>query len=288
MAIKFFGQYLLDRGRVTREGLVRAVQLQDRANLGFGATALAMKLMREGELMRVRHAQLTEDLRFGEMAERLGFLDRRQVEQVLREQRRTHVRIGEALVRVGALGAEELEQLLEEFRIDQALYLTSDTAIPPGVLHPEVWEFCVDLTAKMLWRVTGVRCRVGECAQVTRLAHRGFAAAIPLAGGVSATFCLAVSDPLRDRIARAILLEQEVGDEPVEVLEDAVMELANIVCGNVAARASQYGKKVEVLPPFALRPEGEGIAVPPGTRGLSFPVRTADGEAAGLALFVKG
>lgn len=269
------------------ELLLKAVDLQDAVNLKFGATALELKFITESELKRVHNAQRIEDLMFGDMAIKLGILNQEQIGQVLKQQQKTHLRIGEALVRVGALSADDLSHLLEEFRIDQALYTTSQTTIPSGVLHPEVWEFCADLSAKMFLRIVGVQCQVGECVLVDRLPGSDFVAGIALAGMVSASYHLAVSDLLRNRIARALLMEDDVSGEPDEVLEDTVLEFANIVCGNVAAKASQYGKSVEILPPFPLRPGREGIEVPLESYGLFFPLHLADGELAELTLFVR-
>jgi len=287
MAVKFFGQYLLDQGAVTTELLLKAVELQDSVNLKFGATAQALNLVTESDVKRIHNAQRVEDALFGDMALKLGILNEEQIGQVLKHQQRSHLRIGEALVQVGALTAGDLPRLLEQFREDQALYTTSHTVIPAGVLHPEVWEFCADLSAKMLLRIVGLQCHVGDCVLVDRLAPGAFVAGVTLAGMVSASYHLAVPDELRNRIARALLLEDDVSGESEEVLEDTVLEFANIVCGNVAAKASQYGKRVEIRPPFALRPGSGGMAVPAECYGLFFPLHLADGGCAELTLFVR-
>jgi len=287
MNIKFFGQYLLDRGAVSVEQLLKAVELQESVNLKFGQTALALKLFSESDLTRIHEAQRSEDLKFGDLAQKLGILDQAQVGQILVQQQRYHLRIGDALVRTGALDAEELPGLLEEFRNSQALYSTSQTEIPRGVLHPEIWEFCADLSAKMFLRVAGVECRVGECSLVERVPAAPLVAAVVLAGSVSATYHLGVSQQVRDRIARALLMADDLEGESLELLEDTVLEFANVVCGNVAAKACQYGKEVEILPPFALKPGSEGVAVPAQSHGLFFPLHLADGGRAELTIFVK-
>jgi len=287
MTIKFFGQYLLDRGAISVELLLKAVDLQESVNLRFGETALALKLITESDLKRILKAQRAEDLMFGDMALQLGILKKEQVEQILMEQQRSRLRIGEALVRVGALTTGELHRLLEEFSMDQGLDSISRTVIPSAVLHPEIWEFCIDLSAKMFMRMVGAQCRVGDCVLVDRLAGSDFVAGIKLTGMVSASYHLTVSEPLRNRIAGALLMDEDVTGEPAELLEDAVLEFVNIICGNVAAKASQYGKTVEILPPFLLRPESDGLPVPAQSYGLFFPLHLPDGERAEVTLFVK-
>lgn len=287
MAVKFFGQFLLERGAVPRDLLLKAIELQDSINLKFGETALAIKLVTENDVKRIHDAQRSEDLMFGDMAVKLGVLSPEQIAQVLEHQQKNHLRIGEALVRLGAFGAEELSRHLEEFRADQALYATAQVVVPSGVSHPEVWEICADLTAKMFVRVVGVQCRVGACVLVDRLPGGVFVGGMELTGDVSACYHLAVSDEVRNRIARAVLMEEDVAGESDEVLDDTVLEYVNIVCGNVAAKAAQRGKGVEILPPFSLRPGAEGIAVPSDSYGLFFPLIMADGERAELTMFVK-
>jgi CheY-specific phosphatase CheX len=287
MAVKFFGQYLLERGAVSTELLLKAIDLQDSINLKLGEAALALKLITEKDVSRIHDAQRGEDLMFGDMAVKLGILSQEQLGQILTHQQKTHLRIGEALVQVKAFGPEDLKRHLADFAADQAKYATAQTVIPAGVAHPEVWEICADLTAKMFMRVVGVQCHVGECALVDTVPGGALVAGIDLGGEVSASFLLGVSTEMRDRIARAVLLELDVSGEPEEVLEDTVLEFVNIVCGNVAAKAAQGAKEVSILPPYARKPGAEGMPVPAASYGLFFPLVMATGERAELTLLVK-
>lgn len=287
MAVKFFGQYLLERGAVSTDLLLKAIELQDSINHKLGETALALKLITEKDVNRIHDAQRGEDLMFGDMAVKLGILSQQQLGQILTHQQKTHLRIGEALVQVGAFSAADLARHLEQFALDQAKYATAETLIPSGVSHPEVWEICADLTVKMFMRVVGVQCQVGECVLVDRVPGDVLLAGIDLGGEVSARYLLGVSGQLRDRIARAVLLELDLTGEPEAVLEDTVLEFVNIVCGNVAAKAAQGAKEVGIQPPFALHPGAEGIPVPADSYGLFFPLVMATGERAELTLLVK-
>ena len=287
MAVKFFGQFLLERGAVTRELLLKAIELQDSINLKFGETALAIKLITEKDVKRIHDAQRSDDLMFGDMALKLGILSQEQIGQILEHQQRTHIRIGEALVQVGAFTEQELPRHLEQFRIDQAKYATAKITIPAGVANPEVWEICADLTSKLFMRMVGVQCHLGDCTLVDRVAGGSLVAGMEMTGAVAGVFHLSVSDEVRDLIARAVLMEEDVADEPIEVLDDTVLEYVNIVCGNVAAKADQRGKGFEILPPFGVRPGAEGIAVPADCQGLLFPLVLATGACAELTLFVK-
>jgi len=65
------------------------------------------------------------------------------------------------------------------------------------------------------------------------------------------------------------------------------MEFVNVVCGNVAAKASQMGKAMEINPPLTIKQSDPGLAVPPGYTGLLFPIHIDNGDTMELMLFIK-
>jgi len=87
---------------------------------------------------------------------------------------------------------------------------------------------------------------------------------------------LSVSASARELIAKAILKSHDVSHEHEDILNDAVMELANIICGNIAAKAAQMGKSVEIAPPMILDGK-KGITVAPRGQGLLLPLYIANG-----------
>jgi CheY-specific phosphatase CheX len=264
-----------------------AIELQDSINLKLGETALAIEMVTQDDVKRIHDAQRGEDLMFGDMAVKLGILNQVQLREILKHQQKNHLRLGEALVRVSAFSDQQLQVYLEDFRTDQSRYKTEQTPIPSGIPTPKVWNICADLSAKMFMRVIGIQCQVGECLLVDRAPGGAVVAGIDLAGDVSARYLLGVSAQLREAIAKALLLEEDVTRESEEVLDDTVLEFVNIICGNVAAKAAQEGTAVDIKPPFALHPGAEGIPVPPDSYGLLFQLATATGDRAEVTLFVR-
>ncbi|MEJ2201287.1 MAG: hypothetical protein P8X63_09800 [Desulfuromonadaceae bacterium] len=149
MAVKFFGQFLLEKGVVGQKALLQAIDLQETTNLKFGATALSMGLLTVEAFERIHDAQRVDDLKFGDMAVKLGILTEEQVKQVLTRQKNNHLYIGEALVRIGALNADELKQYLDEFKTDQAPYVVDKVVIPAGVPQANICEIIADLKNKL-------------------------------------------------------------------------------------------------------------------------------------------
>jgi CheY-specific phosphatase CheX len=144
-----------------------------------------------------------------------------------------------------------------------------------------------DLTYKMITRVAGLTFRPGKCLAVSSVASNFMMAAMDLVGDVEARFIISVSEGIQKAIARAILREESVDGESVEILEDTVMEFANVVCGNVAAKASQMGKVVNINPPVALHPPETGLQVPTDSTALCFPIYVGEGDKMELVLFIK-
>lgn len=273
MPVKFFGQYLMDKGAVTREALLEAMALQDSVNLKFGDMAQSMGLITNKDIDRVHDAQRSQDLQFGDMCLNLGILTRDQMQRVLDRQKSTHLFIGEALVKVKALSESHLARHLEDFKKDQAPYAVEAVVIPTGVQHADLWEIAADLTYKMLGRVANITLRRGACTKIASLKQNDVVISMRLHGPAEARYILSVSGGVRDLIARAILKEADVAKESREVLIDAVMEMTNIICGNIAAKAAQNGQSIEIEPPQVVPGP---LTVPAGGTGLLFPVHVAE------------
>ena len=58
MAVKFFGQFLVEQGAVTSEALLHAIELQDRTNLKLGEMAVAMGYITPNDIERAHSAQI--------------------------------------------------------------------------------------------------------------------------------------------------------------------------------------------------------------------------------------
>lgn len=287
MAVKFFGQFLVEQAVVSRDALLTAIELQDQKNLKLGEMALSMGYISSADIQRAHNAQMSRDMKLGDLLVEMGLLTELQLQDVITRQKNTHLYIGEALVQIGALTVEALQLHLEAFKADQARYATGAIALPVTISNSHIWEMTADLTYKMITRVLDLQFRTGACVQTTAIAPAFMMAAMDLSGDVEARYLLAVSEGLQKVIAKAILGETSVDHEPAEVLEDTVMEFVNVVCGNVAAKASQMGIIMGINPPETLHPAADGLPVPDGCTALSFPIYIQDGDTMELILLIK-
>ncbi|GAM09955.1 bacteriophage N4 adsorption protein B [Geobacter sp. OR-1] len=278
MAVKFFGQFLVEQGAISREALLKAIELQESVNKSIGDIAIEMGLMTQADVEQVNLAQRSEDLRFGDLAVKMGFLTSEALQKALQKQSESHLYIGKAIVMTGGLDAEQIDQYLAAFKADQSLYATDRVLLPSELKHQPLWEMMADLSYKMLTRVARLTFRPVPCEIVKRLEDFHIIAAMDFTGDVRCRYVFSASEEVQTQVAKAILSQEEVSHEPKEVLDDTVMEFINVVCGNIAAKSVQQGIALDILPPELLTSEG-GIDIPAGYTGLNFPICLADGKA---------
>ena len=287
MAVKFFGQFLVEQGIVTSDALLNAINLQDKSNLKLGEMAVSMGLITPTDINRAHNAQMSRDMKLGDLLVEMGFLTLVQLNDIIIRQKNTHLYIGEALVQVGALTSDQLQNHLDAFKADQAQYVSSGIDLPIATANNKIWEMTADLTYKMITRVLDLQFRPGKCTPATVITPNFMLAAMDFSGDVEARYLISVSEGLQKTIAKAILSEESVDTEPLEVLEDTVMEFVNVVCGNVAAKASQMGVIMNINPPVAIHPPERGLPVPDGSTALRFPIHIEDGDTMELMLVIK-
>ena len=287
MAVKFFGQFLVENNLVTREALLQAIDLQEQKNLRFGETAISAGYVTKADIERAHNAQMSKDLKLGDMLVEMGILTLDQMSDIVTRQKNSHLYIGEALVLVGALSSELLQKHLDAFKLDQAQYVPERIELPAGMANSLVWEMAADMTYKMITRVLGLPFRPGKCKAVQTVDANFMMAAMDLAGDVGARYIISVSEEIQKKIAKAILREESVEGETLEILEDTVMEFVNVVCGNIAAKASQMGKVMNINPPVTLHPPATGLPVPSGSIALCFPIHIGETDKMELLLLIK-
>ena len=249
MAVRFFGQYLLENGVIDAKQLLAAISYQEKTNLKFGDTAISLGLLTQEQLASIFALQRTKDLRTGEAALELGFLSQDQIDQVLRAQKNSHVMIGEALVSTGALEKDQLERHLAAFKIDQEPYRVAE-GIPEANDPTGVGRPAVDLALKFLLRLANfnmklIGVRVGALEEPTLPTYT---ARVAFTGDTEGEIALRASTSICARIASAMLGEP-VSPENTSTVLDATSEFLNVVGGNLSAAVARAGKKLELAAP---------------------------------------
>jgi CheY-specific phosphatase CheX len=281
MGIQFFGEFLIDRWVITRGQLLEALELQEYRNTKFGELAVQNGLLSKEQVQQVNEGQRSQDMRFGDLAMQMGLLDENQVRQVLTMQKNNYLYLGESLLELGHVTDDILERELAIFEEEQARFAQEIVPVPEGVLGADLVAACADLTRKLMLRVVGLMIKLGDATLVpgapgeeeVRREDFHLIVSLPLISDVPVRYVLAASSSVSVAIASKIIGE-DATRETEEMVEDAVGEFCNIVCGNVAARMAQKGVEVEIGPPETHTgfPEPEE-----GRLVVRYPIKVADG-----------
>lgn len=287
MAVKFFGQYLVEQGIVTVDALLEAICLQKQKQLKLGEVAVEMDMITAADIERVHNAQTFSNMRFGDLLVEMGLLTSAQLEEVVCRQKSTHLYIGDALIQIGALKDISLQRHLESFKAYETGYTSTGIEIPIKTGNDRIWEMTLELIYKIGATVLGLEFRPGKCLPVTVVEPNFILVNIDLSGDLNANFIISISETLQKSIAKAMLAEDCVDDEPAEILEDTVMEFVNIVCGNMAVKTAQMGVIIDISPPTIIHSPTTGMPIPDGYSALSFMMHIEDGDAMELILLIK-
>jgi hypothetical protein len=119
MSAKFFGQYLLEKGRISSQQLVDGLEYQKSISSPMGALALEHGLLTADQVKMILGRQLKNEKRFGELAVSLGLLAHAQVDELLQAQSSHKLLLGEALMVKGYISVETLERELREYKREE-------------------------------------------------------------------------------------------------------------------------------------------------------------------------
>ena len=285
MAVKFFGQYLIEQKIITRSDLLRALDLQKKVNLRFGDLVIEMGMATEEQVVMIHRAQRHEDLRFGELAVKMGFLKPEQVEQALQNQRKSYLFVGEALVKLGSLTPDELEFFLEQYNQEQNFKSGQEIEIPVGFPQQQLWEILVDMHCKMLTRVAGLPFRLGVGRLTDHSPSRTLTVDAGFSGAGNARLLITLSGKIRNLLAHKVLNARADVSYPSKILDEALIQFVNLICDNAVRKASLYGYEM-IMVPAQLR-QSEEFQRGEDEIGLLFPIFLPEGDLMDLTLFVR-
>jgi CheY-specific phosphatase CheX len=250
VGIKFFGQYLLEKGMITAEQLLEASSYQESKNLRFGEYARSRGYLTDRDIRRIQEEQRHTDMLFGELAVRLGILTPEAAEEILTRQKNDHLYIGEALVEKNFISREALDVELSLFREDQKDYAPGVISVPSGVRDPQAVRDAVDLTKKMFLRVARLEVKVGDGFMSMDEPGKNFASvSVRISGKGGMEYALSTSREVSAAIYAGLLGEAGASESDEELVVDSVKEFCNITCGNILARMAQRGHSAELHPP---------------------------------------
>ncbi len=248
-AVRFFGQFLVDHGHVSRDALEAAVAFQQSVNVPLGALGLAKGWLSERQVLLVHAEQRRTDRRFGEIAVQRGFLSRAQLDDLLREQAEARMLLGEALVHQGVIARDALDRALADYQREQARAAERVRQELAGAPEPALATLAADVTCRVLLRVAKVAAKCTGVVDEAELFGRERVLWQDVRGPRPFCYVLPVDDvELLDLVAGMVAGEEAGEPRPTEVddlARELAAELLGAIVGQLAANLSAGGEKVE-------------------------------------------
>lgn len=230
MAVKFLGQFLLERGAITSEQLQAATAAQRACNLLLGELAVREGLLTAAQAQRIHQRQRSDERRFGDIALELGLLDPAQLEALLARQKATRRLLGEVLVEQGALDPARLQAELAAHHADQD---AASRALAMGVAEHALAEFgngVIALCGRLFPRLLDSQCQAAGLLDAAALDAYPYVAHVQLEGEPTLCVGLACGHDTLHAMARAFLrIGPDRGGDALA--RDGLGEVASVLAG---------------------------------------------------------
>ncbi|GEM_PF-575788 len=249
MGVRFFGQFLLEKHRITKEQLLSAITFQKNINISLETLLIEKGLLTGQDIMKVKNVQkrnLDKDLPAIILEEK--FLTKEQLDAVMEEQKKSRIYIGEALVKVGALTMEELDQELKAYKEAESKEEWEITKGLEKVKNQIIVKSFIDYTIKIFQKIMGETVKVRSCVPAAKtFTLQDYTIEQKAKGNLEICFILNLSQTVLLSVASVMYNKQiiEVNDQ----VADAVKEFLNIIDGNSCAKLSSVGLNFTTLPP---------------------------------------
>lgn len=129
MFSQLFGNYLVDRGAISREDYREVMEKQLDARVKLGTIAVAESLLTQEQAEMLNRLQLQFDRRFGDLAVERGLLTQEQVEQLLKKQGNPYLQFLQVLLESGKVTASQVDAHLGTFQREKGFSDADMTAL---------------------------------------------------------------------------------------------------------------------------------------------------------------
>lgn len=248
MAIKFFGHFLLDEGRLTNEQLTEAIDYQARQNLSLGLLAVREELITEKQADSINDKQRSLDQRFGEVAISLGLLSDPQIEMLLSIQKKEKIFFGEILILKNFMSEETLKRELARFEEQQRLDVVQLDEKIEAIDKDGIIKDSIGILVKLYSRIVHDPIKLVQIQSLSTEEGKGVIALQKMRGDIHLDFALQPEDDVALAISTKFMKMQ--CNEVDEIVVDVISEFVNVILGNIAVKFSEGNVKVDLTPPL--------------------------------------
>ncbi len=270
----YFGDYLLEKNKITQSQLEYVMTRQRTSRAKLGLIAVAEKLLTSKQAEQLNELQKVKDRRFGDLAIEKGYLLKEEVDYLLNLQGNSYLKYIQTLIEMNIMTMEQIESTLEEYKKDYGYSDTELDAIKSGDIDriipvfvdtniPFVGE-CITLVIRNIIRFINNNIKLKKAYTVKEYPFPSIAFQ-QMVGSHELFVCFAGEDDALLNIANPFAKEQfENMDEDAF---DSICEFINCNNGLYASKLSQEDIHIDMTPPSfdqnkALTSDGDIYVVP--------------------------
>lgn len=252
MEIKYFGQYLIEKGIVSPEDLLKAMSLQGQTNLSLGDISVQAGLINPEQLEKIQQYQILHNVTFMKAARELGCISAQELETIISRQMSNNMLLGDCLVKLKILSQEQIETHFKFFRTEQSILefkiLNAIAAHSNAVLIETIIQSTVNLFRYLL----DVQPRIGGFysngnTPPSALSEYHWVALQNLSGDYICNVELFLSKEMLLKISSSLLKRPVT--EISELSLDSSKEFLNIIVGYVCSALSLKNIKCDPTVP---------------------------------------
>lgn len=245
---KFFGQFLLERGAITREQLLDAIKYQKEISKPLCALAIEKGALSRKQIDALDEEHQRSDRKFLEIAIRENMVSFQQLEDLCKAKSARWVFLGEALVNRGHLTLAQLNELFEDYRKEQPADDIFLEKVLAGLPEQDIVTSLLQVTADLFVHYTKQIVQIVSVEKAPAdLEGVAFLFAQKVTGDKNFLFALALPEELVLKIASHMIQEKQ--KEVNATVLDAVSEFVNVIIGNGCTKLSMKDYKVHAEAP---------------------------------------
>ena len=256
MLDRLLGNYMMEKGLLSRTQLVKSYQIQETHRAKLGVIAVSEKLMTIAQAEQVNALQASMNKRFGDIAIEKGYLTEPQLGRLLELQGNAYLAFVQALVDENYLTLEQVNKAEADYQSEMGITATDISDLKAGEIDRIVPIFLdtedkrlrriFTMAVKNIYRLVDSHVYIGKSYRVGSLRNEvlGYQS---FRGDEKGK--MAIAGRYEDIRKMAIAYTKEEFIETEEDALDAVCELINCMNGLYASERSKEGALIELEPP---------------------------------------
>lgn len=252
----YFGDYLLEKNKISRSQLEEVMTWQETSHAKLGLIAVAEKLLTPKQAEELNELQKQKDSRFGDIAIEKGYLLKEEVNYLLNLQGNAYLKFVQALIDKNIMSMDQIEKALVEYKRDYSFSDTELDALKSGDIDRIIPVFvdiniplageCITLAIRNIVRFINNSIKLKSAYTVKEYAFPSIAYQ-QLVGSHDLFVGFAGKDEALLEIAGPFAKERfEVLDEDAF---DSICEFINCSSGLYASKLSTEDIHIDMTPP---------------------------------------